>query len=300
MTIKKKRKTRQAGVMAWVLFAGLAVYAAILLCITLWGIGSSLKTIENFNEDKAGFPSGAPWRWAWNNFTYVFENFFITVTNTSGVKKVWLENMLVNTPLYAGGGAFLQAFVPCFVAYLTAKFPYKFSKVVYMIVIVAITLPIVGADPSAIKLMQDLGLYDTIAGNWIQKFNFLGMYFLVFYATFKGIPNDYAEAAYVDGASETCVYFKVIFPLVVNTFLTVFLIKFIELWNDYQSPLLYLPSHPTLALGVYTLTSTTLQGFNNVPVRMATCVIMVIPVLILFVAFKDKLLKNVSMGGIKE
>jgi ABC-type glycerol-3-phosphate transport system permease component len=89
-------------------------------------------------------------------------------------------------------------------------------------------------------------------------------------------------------------------PLVANVFSTIMLINFIGLWNDYQTPLLFLPSHPTLAYGIYELSNSYLQGLNNVPMRMAGCIVMVLPILALFLAFKNKLMNNVSMGGIKE
>ena len=125
---------------------------------------------------------------------------------------------------------------------------------IYTVVVVTMVLPVVGNTASELQLVKALGIFDTIPGNWIQKFNFLGMYYLVFYATFRGIPNDFAEAAYVDGAGETHVMVRIIFPLVANIFVTVMLIKFIGFWNDYQTPLLFLPTHPTIAYGVYYLT----------------------------------------------
>ena len=72
-----------------------------------------------------------------------------------------------------------------------------------------------------------------------------------------------------------------------------------ELWNDYSVPLMYIPSHPTIAYGVYEMTVTTETGQSHMTFKMACCAIMVIPTTVLFIAFKDKLMGNLSMGGIK-
>ena len=297
----KKTRLSKMGALLWVLLVILFFYTVSLILPLLWGIFTSLKTQNEFRVNILGIPEGAPWNWAWGNFVYVMQNFYVHITSAElGSVDIGIEEMLLNTILYAVGGAFINTLVPCVVAYITAKFNYKFSGVIYMVVIVTMVLPVVGNTASEMQLVKELGIYDTIWGNWIQKANFMGMYYLVFYATFKGIPKDFSEAAYVDGAGETHVMIRIIFPLVMNIFGTVMLIKFISFWNDYQTPLLFLPSYPTLAYGIYTLSRSSDNDLNTVPMRMAACVLMVIPIVIIFAIFKEKLMSNISMGGVKE
>ena len=134
---------------------------------------------------------------------------------------------------------------------------------------------------------------------WIMKANFLGIYFLVFHAEFKGIPKEYAEAAKIDGAGNFTILFRIMLPLVRNTIFVIMLIKFIEFWNDYQTPLVFLPSYPTLAYGVFTLATTSINKMSTVPMRMASAVMMLIPILVVFLIFQKKIMSNVSVGGIK-
>ena len=294
-------KRRRMSLMGWIVFAVLVLYAISMCLVVLWGVFTALKSQSEFLHDKVWLPDGWPWEWCWSNITFVLQNYYIRVTSsTVGTKEVWLETMVLNSVLYAGGSALMTLVATCWTAYLTAKFKYFFSKVIYVIVIITLALPIVGSDPSMLQLMQSLNLYDTFIGSWLQKFKFLGIYFLVFYAVFASLPKDYFEAAYVDGASELTLFFRVALPLVVNISFTVFLLEFVTYWNDYQTPLLYLPTHPTLAYGVYALSNTRIQGFNYVPIRMACSVIVVIPIFILFLIFKKRMMRNVSMGGLKE
>ena len=172
-------------------------------------------------------------------------------------------------------------------------------------VVVLMTIPIVGSTPSELQILQSLNLYDTMIGNYIQKFNFLGMYYLVYYATFKSLSNDFAEAAYVDGASEFRVMVQIVLPMVANIIGTVFLLHFIDFWNDYQTPLLYYPNHPTLAYAVFRMTNNTGGAdkgmeYQGVPQRVAGCMVLAIPIFAIFVAFNKLLMGNLTMGGLKE
>ncbi len=293
-----KKKMKGMSPLMWILFSILILYAVSIFLLLFWGLMTSFKSLNEFDDNKVWLPGENGW--AFGNYATVFEYFYVPISSsTLGKVNIYIEELLLNTILYAGGGALVLAFVPCFVAYLTAKYKCKFSSIIYWVVILTMALPIVGADASMIEFMQRSNLYDNFYGNWIQKCNFLGMYFLVYYAIFEGIPNDYREAAMIDGAGEISICFRVYFPLVLKSFFMVFLIKFMELWNDYQTVLLYLPTHPTLAVGVFSLTNSKIGELQGVPIRMATCFIVLVPILALFIAFKDKLMGNVSMGGIK-
>lgn len=299
----KKQNRKATFSLSWlslIMLLLLIAYSFILIAILLWAATSSVKTVYYFNNIDVVWPQSLlPWEWEFNNFLFVFANFKVRLRGTT--QSAWLENMALNSLLYAGVGALLHTGVACLMAYLSAKFKYKFSSLIYWIVVICMTIPIVGADISNIQILNTLNLFDTFTGAWILKFNFMGTYFLVFFAIFSTLPNDYAEAAFLDGAGETKVLIQVILPLVSSTFFTVFLLNFITFWNDYLVPLLYLPTHPTLSYGVQYLTDGGGEGdFNFVPIRMATCFLVAIPILTLFLFFRGRIMNKVSMGGIKE
>ena len=88
--------------------------------------------------------------------------------------------------------------------------------------------------------------------------------------------------------------------LVKTAFSTIMLIKFIEFWNDYQTPLLYAPSHPTLAYGVWYMSNNReVVGMNNAIMRVTSSMILLIPILIVFILLRKKLMGNITVGGIK-
>lgn len=278
------------------LFLVLTLYCVSLIWPLIWAIITSVKEQYDFLYN----PLGLPEKYVFENFGTVLEKFEVNAIVDGIQVKQGIWQMLLNSLLYAGGSALMATLVPCITAYVTAKFPRKkMSGLIYAIVIVTMIIPIVGSYPAEITMLQKLGIYDTLLGVLIQKANFLGVYYLVFHAAFKGLAKEYSEAAEIDGANEFSIMTRIMLPLVRNTFFTVFLIKFVELWNDYQVPLLYLPSRPTLSFGLYYVSNYTGNTISTVPLRMAGCIIILLPILALFITFKEKLMGNITMGGVK-
>lgn len=235
------------------------------------------------------------------NYAYVFDNFTVDIENPNGggLIAVGFREMLVNTILYAGGGAFVNALIQCLTAYLCARYAFKLSGVIYTAVIFAMILPVVGSLPSEIAMAQNLGIYDTIWGIWIMRANFLGMYFLVFHEMFKAMPASYSEAATIDGANDWQILWKIGLPLAKNTFLTILLLNFVTLWNDYQISMVYLPNHPTLAERLHYMQHNS-DGLGQYhAIQMAGVFILMIPILTLFLCFHKRLMGNLTIGGVK-
>ena len=158
-------------------------------------------------------------------------------------------------------------------------------------------LPIVGSFPSEIKIAMTLGLYDNMIGMWIMKTYVSGLHFLVFYSGFKLIPKDYVEAAQLDGAGNFMVMVRIMFPFLRGSIFTIALLKFIGFWNDYQTPLLYMPTHPTLAYGVYEFTRGSITG--DTPTQLAATMLMAVPLFVIFIVFQKRLLGDLTIGGLK-
>lgn len=278
-----------------VMLGALVLYVASLFLLFLWAILTAFKDpLYDFRINTWGFPK----EWTWN-FSYVLSQFVVPVSTSKRIGSVGMGEMYFYSFLYAGGCAFFNTLVPCITAYLCARFKYKFSRAVHTTVLVTMVIPVVGSLPAEIRMSQALGLYDQIWGMWILKANFLGMYFLVFYNIFKALPDSYTEAAKIDGAGNMQVLLQIAIPLIRNTFFTVFLIYFIQYWNDYQTPLIYLPTYPTIANGMYTVSVTPTQEMSYVPMRITAAIMMLIPILVIFLIFQKRLLGNLTIGGIK-
>lgn len=295
--MKKAKKSNRLGIFTTVLLIALILYAVLLLGLLLWAVMTSLKAVSDFDSNPYGFPTKFV-----DNFSYVFSKFQMTVRNpaSTGNKVVSMWMMLLYAFGYALGAAFFNTAAICVTAYVCARFPNKFTKLIHTVVVVVMIIPIVGNLPSELRMAQALGLYNSIWGLWVMKANFLGLYFLVFYNVYRKVPESFNEAAKIDGANNFQIFFRIMLPITRTMFGTVMLINFITFWNDYQTPLIYMPSYPTIAVGVYQITRSNDNGLDSIPRRMATTVIMLVPILILFSIFSNKLLGNLTIGGLKE
>lgn len=274
-----------------VLFVLLAIYSLILIGLLVWAMISAFKTPRDFQTNPVGLPEKIV-----NNFAEAIKLYKIQVGGVEGRPRYdMFPQMLYNSVLYSVGCALFNTIVICLTAYCCARYKYRLSKIVYAVVLVTMTIPIVGSLPSQIQVSQALGIYNKIWGMWLQSASFLGLYFLVFYETFASLPNSFFEAARIDGADDLSLIFRIALPLAKNVFLTIFLLNFITYWNDYQTPLLFLKSMPVLSYGLYLIT----QSNAYVPMIMAAATVVLAPVIIIFIFANKKLMGNLTVGGIK-
>ena len=299
--ISKNNKIKSSSVAFTVLSVGaLALYSVILLTFLFWGLTTSLKSKFDYAFNPAKFFPDAKFGWHFENYVTAFKT--MVISQDLGMGKthyVYAPEMLLNSIFWAVGSAFLNTFTTCVVSYCCAKFNKKlFSKVIYTVVIISITVPIIGSLPSQMKLVNDLGLYDSMFLIFAFKISFNTTYFLVFYATFINVPKSYCESAELDGAGQWTVFFKIVLPLITSVLLVVFIMFFIAYWNEYATPMLYLPSHPTIAQGLYEYQNSR-SPQATAPVKLAASFIVCLPSLVLFICFRDKILTNIRIGGLK-
>ena len=311
---KKSAKNTFTSPIMLVIGIVLICYVVFLISLLLWGFFTSVKAglgvpglFNKFWGNETGLPQGAPWEWQWSNYPTVLEYIKVTrnVYVSGGVKVGTITSrfgdMFANTMFYTFGGAAVSTLVPCIVAYATTKTNFKFSKIYDAIILIVMVIPIVGAQPSQIQMLYTLGIYDTWLGYYIQIAHTISVYYLIFQAIFRSIPYTYNEAAYIEGAGEFTVMFKVVMPLAFSIIMTVFLIHFITIWNDYNTSLIYMPTHPSLAYGIFNLVILNGENaINDIVYKTAGSFMLFSPILILFICFRKVLMQNLSMGGLKE
>ncbi len=321
---KKTKIKHKLHVLDIIVLVLLIVFTFSLLFILAWGLLTSFKSLYDFQYEGNNFfglPNleikGATVALAFGNYrrilfgtafnipvkdTGYYSSIFGYVERSLNFTKFTFAHYLLNSFIYSFVCSFVHAFVAFTCAFLCAKYKFRFSEFVYVLMLVIMAVPIVGSSPSMIELLRDLAIHDTIFAMVALNFNFTGMYFFVFHAHLSGVSNTYMEAAEIDGASQLGIFLRIIFPLCAKVFFTVFLLQFIQTWNDYQTVWLYYPNHPTLAYAVWAMsrnTNVTAQD-KAIPQRVAGCMILAIPVFVVFVAFNKLLMGNLTMGGLKE
>lgn len=294
--MKKSDITRKIfPVCIWTL---LFLWCFLLLFVMAWTLLTSLKTQMDFIFDPVGFPTS----WNFSNYMTALRNLQATVrTASGGTRTVYFWEMLKNSLLYAIGSPFFAVTTAAVASYVVSKYGKTFKLVggLFALVIFCTYVPLSPSLASNIKLLHDLNMYDSMVGMWIWSSGAFGSMFLIYYATFKGVSWTYAEAAFMDGASHFRVFVQLMLPMTKTVFGALFITSFIGIWNDYMSPIMYLPSYPTISYAAWQIQYSVVTEFAIVPIQLAGLVIVILPILILFIVFKDKLMGALTMGGLK-
>lgn len=294
-----KGLSKSAKPIAITLFLMILFYCVSLLLMYGWGLTTSLKSLAEYRKDLYGLPQGWPWEWEWENYVRVFEAISVPVMLNGVRGEANFAIMFFNTFTYAALGAVLTTFFQWCCAYLISKFPYLWGKFIFSFNLIMMFIPITGNLASSLQIFKALGLYD----NWLyvifNSIGFGGMNLLIFHAFHEGLGNEYTEAARIDGAGNNAIMFKIILPLSRQIFLSVAMMAFIARWNDYMTMVVWMPNHPTMAYGIFYFSVTTTSEFSWPHKQIAACMILVVPILILYLFVQRTMLDNLRVGGLK-
>lgn len=305
--MKKSIKVqRERGIFVTLGIVLLAIYSISFLTPLIWALITSFRFDLDFDLSPFFFNEGE--KLYFKNYVDVFNTMKIPAKQMHKelgvlltIGDVYIEKQLLNSLTYSLVCTIMATFTPCICAYAVAKYKFKFASVLYGIVIVTMVMPTIGNLAAEIQIAQALNFYDTLFGVAIMKGHFLGSNFLIFYAAFKSLPNDYKDAAEIDGASQLQVLLNISLPLISTTISTIALLSFIGFWNDYSTAMIYLPSRPTVSYALYTYTrnSSDTIASGSVTRQVAACMMVTIPIFTVFMLLRNKLMGNLTMGGIK-
>lgn len=290
---KKTKMSRKMDAFQVVLYMIVTIYCLSMIYVLLFGFVNSLKDATDYEwNNPFGLPS-KEFGWHFDNYAKVLNDFKVF---TLGGNEVYLMQMFFNSLSYAVLMSLFCMATQIITAYAIAKYDFRGKSVLYGVAVVVMLLPIIGSLASEVQMAEAFNFRNNLIGVCIMKCKYPGLYFLVFYATFKGLSWTYAEAAQIDGAGHFRVFIEIMLPLIKSTVFAVFILLFIEYWNDYYTPMVFLPESPTMSYGLFLFQT---DNKASTPVQLASCLMACLPILVVFVAFKDKIMSNVTMGGIK-
>ena len=326
---KLAKKETKSRVTTYAIVVGvvLILYTLSMAYIVGWGFMNSFKHRIQFQYFPSAFPDFSYFDRAplegpnRETFSGVFANYqlmftaltyeedveFITgiFTTQTVAHEVSVEGVaafgffLWNTVLTVFAGTFLPIYLCCIMGYLAVNYKYKFSEFLYALVLFVMIIPIIGNGATMINLQMTLGIYDNMIGFFFWNCQFTSMYFLIMYSFFQGLSSTYFEAAEIDGASQMRMLISIAIPMATTMIWAGIVSLIITTWNDYMTPLTYLPTYPTLAYGIYYNTRTDGTIKSSIPLQIAALFILATPAIIFFTAFRKKLMGNISIGGIK-
>ncbi len=267
----------------------------LLLYGLFWGLMTSLKSINNFAEDMFGLPR----QYKWENYQTAMACFYKTIQTGAGYRRVYFFELLGNSLLMATFPVFITLFFNASVAYCCCKIKIGFNKVLHGIVMFVIVFPGVSTLGNRLEFLKTLGFYDNYLALLWGNIAFADYNFLVWYGAFQNVPNDYIEAAKMDGAGNWHVMLGIVFPLVRVQFAILYVLGFIGQWNQYITTLTTMPSMPTLALALYSFRELTTNAVSWPPIQLSACMIVAAPCIVIYCFMSPYLVGNLTVGGLK-
>ena len=276
-----KGKRQHEKVTKVILYAVLIFISLLMLVPFAWMLSSSLKL------DKDVFI--VPIQWIPENPQW--ENYIKIWT------KIPLAKFVVNTAKLTVIVTLLQLFTSSFAAYAFAKLNFRYKNALFLAYVATIAVPWQVYMVPQFMMMRSFGLNDTLlAIICLQAFSAFGVFMMRQF--YQGIPDELCEAARIDGMSEYQIYGKIMLPLAKPALSTLTIFTFVNTWNDFLGPLIYLKteSKKTLQIGLRMFIG---QNSSEYGLIMAASVLSLIPVLVVFLALQKYFVEGIAATGVK-
>lgn len=278
--MKSASKNRRIG--KFFVYLILILIAAAMLLPFLWMLSASIKT------DREVFQMN-PFVWIpetprWQNYVDIWT-------------KIPFATFVKNTVFLTIVVTILQLLTSSFAAYSFAKLNFKHKNLLFMAYIATIAMPWQVYMVPQFIMMRSFGLNDKLlAMICLQAFSAFGVFLMRQF--YMGIPDSLCEAARIDGMSEYGIYAKIMLPLSKPAISTLTIFTFVNTWNDYLGPLIYLKTEAkkTIQLGLKMFIG---QYSSEYGLIMAGSVLSLIPVLIVFLCLQKYFVEGVANTGVK-
>ena len=265
-------------VAVWIVLIALAAFTLIPF---FWMISSSLK----IDREVFAFPMRwIPETFHWENYSLIWQ-------------RVPLVTYFKNTAFIALMVTLLQTLTSSFAAYAFAKLNFKGRDVLFLCYIGTIAVPWQAYMLPQFIMMGYIGLYDT---PWamvaLQAFSAFGVFLMrQFYRT---IPTELCEAARLDGLSEYGIWARIMLPLSKAAIATLVIFTFVNTWNDFMGPMIYLTNdaNKTIQVGLRRFIQ---QYSSDYHLIMAASLCSLVPVSVVFLCMQRYFTEGIATSGLK-
>lgn len=262
----------------------LSLWAVIVLFPFYWMVLTSIKSYSAYNSE------------------YIPKFFTLSPTLQNYVDAftaVPLGRYFTNTLVFTLITTLLMLSVITLAAFVFARLEFKGKRLAFTLLLSLMMIPNELVIITNFVTITDLGLRNTFTGLILPSVTSV-FYIYLLKENFAQIPDELYYAAKVDGTSDFKYLTKVMIPICSPTMITIVILKVIECWNAYVWPRLITDDEN------YFLVSNGIQairesgfGRENIPAMMAAVVVISVPLIALFLIFRNKIMDGVSRGGTK-
>jgi len=275
------RRNRIAKTVTYIL---LTVWGIFVLFPFYWMILTSVKSYSSYNAE------------------FVPQLFTLSPTMENYVEAftaVPLAGYFVNTIIFTLSTTALMLIVTVLAAFAFARLDFKGKDLLFTLFLSLMMIPSELVVITNFVTITNMDLRNTFIGLILPSVTSV-FYIYLLRENFAQIPDELYYAAKVDGTSDLKYLFKVMIPICRPTIITITILKVIECWNSYVWPRLITDNQ------AYFLVSNGIQeirengfGRENIPAMMAAVVVISVPLIVLFLLFRKRIMEGVSRGGTK-
>ena len=277
------KKSKRKSIIAWTVAFILAIGAAIVSFMPF-----VFMVLNSFKEKFEMLTKGVfqlPDKLNWSNYTEVLTGGF--------------GNYFKNSVIVLAVSLILLLFISACASYPLARFKFKMAQPIYAIIVACMSIPVHITLIPVFKMSKSTGLYDTIwslIGPYIAFAVPISVFILTSFM--KEIPREIEESAEIDGCGKVQMFFSMILPLSKPGMATLAIYNGVNMWNEFSfaNTLTQSAQNRTLPLAIWEFQG---QYSMNTPMIMAVLTLTLLPMVVMFIVFQDKLVKGMTAGAVK-
>jgi ABC-type glycerol-3-phosphate transport system permease component len=264
------------------MYAVLLIAAISFIYPFIWMIGASLAPMNEIGTMNL-FPSHP-----------TFSNF------KTMLAKIPIARSLLNSLFVALSTTFLVLITASTVGYALAKMKFKGRQLIFYVIVFTMSLPFqITLIPNYITMIN-LHFVDTFLA-LIIPFSVSVFAILMFRQAFQGLPQALIDAARLDGCNELGIIFRILWPNIKPTIVTVAILVFIGSWNEVLWPLIVIRNENLMTMPqLVTLFAVGGRADAQLGVKIAAAVLLALPVMIAFLFFQKHFIQSMASTGLKD
>lgn len=281
---KQKAAARRGRIGKFFTYFFLSVWALIVLFPFYWMLLTSVKSYGAYNAEHVP---------AFFTLSPTLQNYKDAFTT------VPLLGYLINTVIFTLATTVLMVVVSTLAAYAFARLRFKGKDLLFTLFLSLMMIPNELVVITNFVTITNMDLRNTFTGLILPSVTSV-FYIYLLKENFEQVPDELYKAAKVDGTSDLKYLLKVMVPICRPIIVTITILKVIECWNSYVWPRLITddPAYFLVSNGIQEIRE---NGFGreNIPAMMAAVVVISVPLIVLFLIFRRKIMEGVSRGGMK-
>lgn len=265
-------------------YSSLSLWAIIVLFPFYWMLLTSIKSYASYNAEIV--PKFIPTSLTFQNYIDAFST-------------VPLGKYFLNTVIFTLATTLLMLLIVIPAAYAFANFNFRGKNTLFLIFLSLMMIPNELVIITNFTTVTNLDLRNSFVGLILPSVISV-FYIYLLKENFEQVPRELYLAAKVDGTGDFKYLCKVMLPICRPTIVTIMILKIIECWNSYIWPRLITddPAYFLVSNGIQEIRE---NGFGreNIPAMMAVVVVISVPLIVLFLVFRNKIMEGVARGGTK-